>query len=66
MYCADLSPDAYPTAEDGDVFTEVGTGVRFVTVRDAAAGSTSAGWRPDGPGPRGRRPRSSPDVTKSY
>ncbi|MFV2117069.1 hypothetical protein ACE14D_00860 [Streptomyces sp. Act-28] len=35
MYYDDLSPYAYPITEDGDVFTEVSSGVRFVTVRDA-------------------------------
>ncbi|MFI1829059.1 hypothetical protein ACH41E_21785 [Streptomyces sp. NPDC020412] len=35
MYSDDLSPDAYPITEDGEVFTEVSSGVRFTTVRDA-------------------------------
>ncbi|GGU86927.1 hypothetical protein GCM10010275_23410 [Streptomyces litmocidini] len=35
MYYADLSPYAYPITGGGDVFTEVGSCVRFVTVRDA-------------------------------
>ncbi|MFE0643048.1 hypothetical protein ACFW2Y_15735 [Streptomyces sp. NPDC058877] len=43
MYYADLSPYAYPVTEDGDVFTEVSTGVRFVTVRNAYR-RLSIGW----------------------
>ncbi|MFB7939234.1 hypothetical protein [Streptomyces sp. NPDC056049] len=50
MYYDDLSPDAYRITEDGEVFTEVSSGVRFVTVRDAYRRAMRC--IPTGPGPR--------------
>ncbi|MFF0476442.1 hypothetical protein [Streptomyces sp. NPDC004284] len=56
MYYDDPSPYAYLTAEDGDVFTEVGTGLRFVTVRDAYR-RLNIGWLETGrPWPAGPAP----------
>ncbi|MFB6837415.1 hypothetical protein [Streptomyces sp. NPDC056361] len=43
MFYDDLSLYAYCIAEDGDVFTEGGPGVRFVTVRDAYR-RLNVGW----------------------
>ncbi|MFJ9799918.1 hypothetical protein [Streptomyces sp. NPDC101145] len=43
MFYDDLSPYTYWAADAGDVFTEVGTGTRFVTVRDAYR-RLNVGW----------------------
>ncbi|MCX2179948.1 hypothetical protein KV205_05300 [Streptomyces sp. SKN60] len=47
MFYADLSPYAYLPAEDGDVFTEAGAGLRFVTVRNAYR-RLNVGWLESG------------------
>lgn len=53
MHDDDLSPYAYPITEDGDVFTGVGSGVRFVSVRDAYR-RLDIGWLGGKGCPRGR------------